>query len=57
LIIKNYSDHNDRILVRENGHWNIKGRFAVAVEDNENLEWSLENGQYCAHVMIVNSFF
>ncbi|KIJ90074.1 hypothetical protein K443DRAFT_52114, partial [Laccaria amethystina LaAM-08-1] len=26
-----------------------------AVEDNEDLAWSLENGQYCAHLMI-NSF-
>ena len=47
-------DHNDRILVREEGHWNIKGRFQVALEDNEDLIWSLENGQYCAHIMIVN---
>ncbi len=41
-------DHNDRILVREQGHWNIKGHFKVALEDNEDLEWFLENGQYCA---------
>ena len=37
-------DHNDRILVHENGLWNLKGRFTVALEDNEDLEWSCENG-------------
>ena len=49
-------DHNDCILVRENGLWNLKGRFTVALEDNEDLEWSCENGQYSAHVMIVTLF-
>jgi hypothetical protein len=51
-----YLDNNDRILVREDGHWNLKGRFSIAVEDNEDLVWSLENGQYCAHLMIVIIF-
>jgi hypothetical protein len=51
-----YLDNNDRILVREDGHWNLKGRFSIAVEDNEDLAWSLENGQYCAHLMIVIIF-
>lgn len=50
-------DHNDRILVRENGLWNLKGRFTVALEDNEDLEWSCENGQYSAYVMIVTLFY
>jgi hypothetical protein len=50
-------DHNDRILVRENGLWNLKGHFTVALEDNEDLEWACENGQYSAHVMIVTLFY
>jgi len=57
LIITICPDHNDRILVREDGRWNAKGRFSVAIEDNEHLDWSLENGQYCAHVMIVIFYF
>ena len=47
---------DDRILVCENGLWNLKGHFTVALEDNEDLEWSCENGQYSAHVMIVTLF-
>ena len=61
IIYKNYHlqiylNNNDYILVHEDGHWNLKGHFSVAIENNEDLEWSLENGQYCAHVMIVIIF-
>jgi hypothetical protein len=51
--LKNCLDNNDCILVHEDGHWNLKGHFTIAIEDNEDLEWSLENGKYCAHLMIV----
>jgi hypothetical protein len=53
---KIYLDNNDRVLVCEDVHWNLKGRFSITVEDNEDLAWSLENGQYCAHLMIVIIF-
>jgi hypothetical protein len=39
------SHNNYRVYVHEGGSWSIKGRFDSAIEEDEGVTWTRENGQ------------
>ena len=48
---------NQRIFVYDDDEWMIKGRYETAVEDNEDLTWTYENGQDLVRILIVKFYF
>src|SRR6266550_1945900 len=54
LIINNLSAHNQFIYVLESSFWCTKGRLLLAVEDDEDVEWSHETGVPTLSICVVS---
>ena len=50
------SEHNKRVYVYEEGEWNVKGCFQAALEDNDDISWGNENGEYNLLIAIVSIY-
>ena len=46
---------NQRIFVYDDDQWMIKVRYQMALEDDEDITWTYENGQDLARILIVSS--
>jgi hypothetical protein len=44
----------NRVFTFEEGLWNIRGRYEKACEDDEELVWSNDNGEYVTHILAVS---
>ena len=47
-------DFNRRVFIYEDDMWAIKGRFETALEDNESVLWTYDNGQDILRLLIVS---
>jgi hypothetical protein len=52
--IYKFSGHNRRVYVYEEGEWSIKGRFQAALEDNDEISWEKEKGEYTLFIAVVS---
>jgi hypothetical protein len=51
-------DAKHHIYTYETDGWSLKGRFAVAEDEDEDIAWSQnENGEHIAHLLAVSDFF
>ena len=46
-------DLNKRVYVQEDGVWAIKGRYAIALEENEPIKWEKVNGELILPILMV----
>ncbi|KAF8804433.1 hypothetical protein BYT27DRAFT_7107409, partial [Phlegmacium glaucopus] len=44
----------NRIFTFEEGLWNVRGRYEKAFEEDEELFWLSNNGEYVTHILIVS---
>ena len=47
-------EFNQRIFVYEDGTWAAKGRYKIALEDNDDAIWTFDEGFDVLHVLIVS---
>lgn len=52
LLIK--SEERQHILVLEDGQWNMKGRYDIALEDDEEVQWTHEDGRPSLTLCVVS---
>ena len=48
---------NSRIFVHEDGTWAVKGRFENALEDDEDVTWTFDDGHDTLRVLIISSLY
>lgn len=53
-LIKNFVDDNHRIFVYEDEMWTVKGRYEQALESDEDVCWTYENGQDILRFLLVS---
>lgn len=46
-------ENNRHIYVLENSAWDLKGRYNLAIEDNDDLDWVNVNGEDVTSVLVV----
>jgi hypothetical protein len=49
-------ENNRHIYVRENSIWDLKGRYAMAVEDDDDLDWVKVNGEDVTSMLVVSGY-
>jgi hypothetical protein len=47
-------DYNQRIYNQDDGIWNIKGRYKMAMELDEDLVWTKNKGGLVTHILAVS---
>jgi hypothetical protein len=48
-------ENNRHIYVLENSVWDLKGRYDMAVEDDDDLDWVNVNGEDVINVLMVSN--
>ena len=46
-------DLNKHVYVQEDGVWAIKGRYSVALDENEPIKWKKVNGELILPILMV----
>jgi hypothetical protein len=52
----NISGKNQRVFIYEDGNWCLKGRYDIAMKNNDTLAWSNNNGHYSLIMSFVELF-
>ena len=48
-----FLEQNQRVFVYEDNLWAVKGRFKAALADDDDVEWSTLQNQFCLRLLIV----
>ena len=54
IIILLLVDDNHRIFVHEDDMWTVKGRYEHALEDDDDVSWTFENGNDVLRFLLVS---
>jgi len=46
-------EQNQRVFVYEDDLWAVKGRYEVAVEENDEVDWSVLKHQFTLKLLLV----
>ena len=49
-------ENNRHIYVRENSVWDLKGRYDMAVEDDDELTWVKVDGEDVTNILVVSNY-
>ena len=50
-------ENNRHIYVLENSVWDLKGRYNMAVEDDDEIDWVKVNGEDATSVLVVSIYW
>ena len=48
-----FSEQNQRVFVYEDNLWTIKGRYEAAMDDDDDVKWSIFQDQFRLRLLIV----
>ena len=49
-----FLEQNQRVFVYEDNLWVVKGHFEAALADDDDVEWSTSQNQFCLRLLIVH---
>ena len=49
-------ENNRHIYVRENSVWDLKGRYDMVVEDDDELTWVKVDGEDVMNILVVSNY-
>jgi hypothetical protein len=49
-------ENNRHIYVLENSIWDLKGRYDMAVEDDDDLDWVKVDGEDVTRMLVVSNY-
>ena len=49
-------ENNHHIYVCENSVWDLKGRYDMAVEDDDELTWVKVDGEDVTNILVVSNY-